>query len=193
MQRGAKHGAGRARWALGYRQFDLVRTDSGETYLTRWWLVDTPAGGICLHRMTAPDARGAVHDHPFSFVAVPVIGGYIEERLNRRDRRSTSKRVIVSWKMAMGFRDERRANVVRVGLDAHTITKLLRVPTWTLLLCGPQITTWGFHQPMPEGTYAHADEDSVTLAAVKSGAVLWTHHEDFDSGHYAPERSGRRS
>lgn len=159
-------GAHAPRWALGYRQFDLVRAEGGETYLTRWWLVKTPFGGIALHRMTAPDARPTMHDHPFTFVSIPLVGGYMEQRLVPREYRTIRRAVA-----ARG--GGHRVNVVRAGIDAHTITELFRVPTWTLLLIGRHRRTWGFLEP-------HGPEGRVF------GTVWrWTKHDAYDSGHYA--------
>lgn len=150
-----------------YEQFALVRYRDRLTYLTRFWLVDTPLGGIALHRMTAPDARDVLHDHPFGFVSFVVRGGYIEDRLNTRTMRVETR--IVD-----------KVNRVR-PFDAHTITHLLRVPTWTLLLVGRPVKRWGFLWRTQE------DDRVVPLAHVPSEAEwLWQDADAFDSGHYLP-------
>lgn len=189
MKRGHDHEAGRGRWALFDRQFDLVRTDSGETYLTRWWLVDTPIGGLALHRMTAGDARDTVHTHPFSFVAIPIVGGYFEKRLDPRTMRWIPRHVSLRRlpKTAKRVSEivQTRVNVVRVGLDAHTVVSLDRVPTYTLLLIGPQRGTWGFLEP-------DVFRDTNPRPGYGVPWWRWTRHDKFDSGHYAPERADRR-
>ncbi len=105
--------------------------------------------------MTAPDARSTVHDHPFGFISIVLRGGYVEARKDPRDGLIHERRV---W----------RVNFMRRS-DAHTITALSRVPTWTLLFCGPNRRSWGFWQ-----------------RTMERGVWTWTHHEHFDSGHYVP-------
>lgn len=147
--------ASKPRWGLFVRQFDLVRTSDGTTYLTRWWIIATPMGGLVLHRMQAPDARITIHDHPFSFASFVLRGGYIERRLRPREMVIDDRRVV------------RRVNVMRKH-DAHSIIRLLRVPTWTLLFVGPQRRTWGFWHEIGGGEWR------------------WIRHDRFDSGHYVP-------
>lgn len=144
------------RWAVWHHQFDLVRAEDGEIYLRRWWLVKTPVGGVALHRMTAPDARPTLHDHPFSFLSIVLRGGYYERRLDARTMQVSSRWV-------------RRLNLMRKH-DAHTIAALGAPVVWTLLLIGKHRRTWGFW----ERVYPQNRE-----------WWHWTKHDAFDSGHYA--------
>ena len=163
-------GAHARRWAVWHRQFDLVREADGVTYLTRWWLVKTPWGGVALHRMDAPDARETVHDHPFSFVSVVLRGGYVERRLRPEVMRVEERHVV------------HRVNRMRAGVDAHSIRELLAVPTWTLLFVGRNRRRWGFWQ---ETEYMNAE--------LPDGAMwTWTDAQAFDSGHYVPLPDGTR-
>lgn len=148
-------GAHSRRWTIWHHQFDLVRAEDGETYLRRWWIVKTPYGGIALHRMTAPDARETLHDHPFSFLSIPVRGGYYEKRLNPRT-------------MEVGGRWVTRFNLVRKH-DAHSIRALTRPVVWTLLFIGKHRRTWGFWE---RSNYS-------------PNFWSWTKHDAFDSGHYS--------
>jgi len=147
-------------WALWHHQFDLKRTADGSIYLTRWWLVKTPLGGIALHRMSAPDARPTLHDHPFSFLSVVLRGSYYEHRLEPRTMRVTRRWVT-------------RFNLVRKH-DAHTIAVLGADVVWTLLFVGKHRRTWGFWEP---DVFSDANGD---------GSVWhWIKHDAYDSGHYA--------
>jgi hypothetical protein len=108
-------------------------TDS-ETYLTRWRLIQTPWFGIYLHRIGTPDSRPTLHDHPWDFTALVLRGGYIERRLDP---------------MTMQVNEEHRirfVNRMRTH-DAHAITRLFRVPTWTLVFVGARRRTWGYFEP----------------------------------------------
>lgn len=163
------------RWSGPYHQFDLTRTDDGSLYLRRWWLFSTPLGGVLLHRMSAPDARPTLHDHPFSFVSIVLRGGYVEDRLDPMTF-TVSGHVV------------RRVNVVRKH-DAHTITRLLRNPTWTLLLVGKHHRTWGFWEPGEARSWNHVPDGAggTERDGTWSARVWrWTKHDAFDSGHYVP-------
>ncbi len=149
------------RWALGHHQFDLMRIVDRVTYLRRWWLVKTPAGGIALHKMTAPDARPELHDHPFPFISIVLAGGYIERRLDPTMMHVDEHHVV------------RRINIVRRH-DAHSIRALLGPVCWTLLLVGRHRRTWGFWEP--DEWHPVGDDPSLWR---------WTKHDAFDSGHYA--------
>jgi hypothetical protein len=146
-------------WAVFHKQFVLVRRDDDVVYLTRWWLVKTPWGGIMLHRMDGPDARTTIHDHPFPFVSIVLRGGYIEDRLD-------PMRMIV-----IHARRVRRINVMRRE-DAHTIRLLTRTPTWTLVFAGRHRRTWGFIEPDAADGY----DMSITR-------MRWYRHDQYDSGH----------
>lgn len=159
-------GAERPRWALGWRhQFDLVRRQDGVRYLSRWWVVNTPLGGVAVHRMDGPDARDVLHDHPFTFCSLVLRGGYVERRLDPLTMRA-SPRPVRRWNRMRKF-------------DAHVIVELLRVPTWTLLWIGPKRRTWGFLEPELEvvGSTAGVPVHRQT------GRWRWTEHTAFDSGH----------
>ena len=113
-------------------RFEIPNLDHPEqTYLSRLRIVQTPWFALYLHRMDGPDSRPTLHDHPWNFVSLILRGGYVERRLDPATMRVT-ERHRVRW-----------VNRVRTH-DAHAITALLRVPTWTLLLVGPRRRTWGY-------------------------------------------------
>lgn len=133
----------------GYRRLRL-RRDDGSVYLDRWGLTLDRVGGVYLHRMTAPDPGLDLHDHPWTFVTVPLWGGYTEERALCREAvelariadafGSTCTRGVVEERLA--FRPR------RMRLDeCHRITHLRRRTAWTLVLRGPRVRTWGFYEP----------------------------------------------
>lgn len=176
----------RPRWAFGWvHQFDLVREADEVPYLTRWWLVNTPLGGIAVHRMMGPDARGTLHDHPFSFVSLVLRGGYVEQRLDPLTLEVDRRRI-------------RRWNRMR-KFDAHVITRLLRVPTWTLLWIGPKRREWGFWEPQEYAVFTQDGEILAMTARNPDGSIpvggvrrpepavpsiwRWTNHHRYDSGH----------
>lgn len=148
-------------WAVFHKQFVLVRRDDDVVYLTRWWIVKTPWCGIMLHRMDGPDARSTLHNHPGAFVSFVPIGGYVERRLDPMTP-SVIEEHRVRW-----------VNVMRRE-DAHSIVRLLRVPTWTVVFVGRYRQSWGFvqvHAIEPVG-----GDDSIVK-------TMWTRHDQYDSGH----------
>jgi hypothetical protein len=63
------------RWLLPYK--DIGWEEIGEEF-TRFTLAKTPWFNVYLHRLKAHQAHPNCHDHPWSFVAVLLKGGYIE-------------------------------------------------------------------------------------------------------------------
>lgn len=163
-----------------FHQFTLTRAVDHVDYLKRWWLLKTPWWGIAVHKMTGPDARDTLHDHPMSFVSFVLVGGYVEQRLDPRS-------------MFVEERTVRRRNVMR-RWDAHTIVRLLRNPTWTLLFMSRNRRRWGFLEPcdgypswnhVPDGEGGTMRDGRWTAPR---GVWAWTQHDAFDSGRYLPER-----
>jgi hypothetical protein len=160
-------------WAF-MQKFEVPDYDRPErNYLTRWRLVQTPWFGIYLHRFDGPDPRSTLHDHPWSFTSLVLRGGYIEADCYSGSR---TKPVGDDW----GLPEEslvvhggwtrleaRAVNRKRAG-DCHTIVKLLRIPTWTLMLVGRRTREWGYVDP--DGTWTrfdlhrHNDEFVAALA-----------------------------
>lgn len=112
-------------------KFEIPNFDTGDNYLTRWRLIETPWFGIYLHRIDTPDSRPTLHDHPWRFAAIVLRGGYIERRLNLHDLTVDE------------CHEVRRLNVMGAGAF-HAITRLLRVPTWTLVFVGRRYRKWGY-------------------------------------------------
>lgn len=63
-------------------RFDIGRPGDG-TYLTRWTLWGSrfhgTGGAVFLHRFQRSDHDGAMHDHPWAFTSVILLGGYHEQ------------------------------------------------------------------------------------------------------------------
>lgn len=146
---------------IRYRRMRLVR-DDGRVYLDRWGLQlirnregvhDRDAwGGIFLHVMRAPDPGIDLHDHPWCFLTVPVVGSYIEERSPSRyaGRYARDADAILAEFSAEQARGERqhvrrwRPRVMRLD-ECHRITDLLGRYVVTVVMHGPVRRTWGFY------------------------------------------------
>lgn len=118
-------------WAFMQR-FEIPTFDEPlENYLTRLRIIQTPWFGIYLHRIDTPDSRPTLHDHPWSFLAIVLRGGYQERVPAVGPERDTAQHTV------------RRFNFKR-ATDLHFISRLLRAPTWTLVLTGRRKRVWGY-------------------------------------------------
>ncbi len=153
-----------ARWAFMER-FEVPDYDGDTNYLTRTRIIQTPWAALYLHRFDGPDPRPTLHDHPWNFTSIILRGGYVERRLDP---------------MTMGVDEAHKIrwiNRVRIG-DAHAIMRLLRVPTWSLMLVGRRRRTWGYWEgPISEDRrwrwtefdrHYHAEEFDQALARRKA-------------------------
>jgi hypothetical protein len=153
----------RGAWAL-WDRFDAPDYEHPErVYRTRWRIVQTPWFGMYLHRHNAHDPRDTLHDHPWPLLSIVLRGGY-KERVGVPDP---------DGRMTVCCSDRTwRAGSIHWmrHTDAHTIYKLLRSPTWTLLLVGrrqpePSWGYWDNGQWVPHDQHPHARDFAAALAA----------------------------
>lgn len=147
------------RWAFMER-FEIPDLDNPErNYLTRWRLIQTPWFGIYLHRMDGPDSRPTLHDHPWPFISFILRGGYDERVRTEPDETGF-------WRAYL--RPVRWINV-KSALDLHSIRRLHRTPTWTLMLVGPRRRIWGYLDDdgtwTPFDQHLHSAEFDAAMAA----------------------------
>lgn len=147
------------RWAF-MEKFMVPNYDDDGTYLTRLRILQTPWFGIYLHRFDGPDPRPTLHDHPWPFLSLVLRGGYVERRLDPLTF-TVNEEHRVRW-----------VNRMRTH-DAHAIMRLLRVPSWTLMLVGRRVRTWGYWEPW-----------ATSADGVIYGPWRWT---AFDRHHHAAE------
>lgn len=108
-------------------------THRGKPYLDRLRIVQTPLGGIYLHRIHEPDLGKAPHNHPWRLMTLVLSGGYTETIWDTPSEHG------VVW-------DRRRArfSLGTISLDqAHRITSV-EGKLWTLALVGRRRGSWGF-------------------------------------------------
>jgi hypothetical protein len=127
----------------------VLRRADGVVYMRRRRIVQTPWFGLYLHRFDAADPGLDLHDHPWWFASIVLRGGYVEEVAAARD---APRQALFAEEFTSCNRGVERAwhapSVHSVRLDeCHSIRRLLRVPTWTLVVCGPRRRTWGFYEP----------------------------------------------
>lgn len=110
-----------------------------DVYLRRWYLLETPWFGLKLHHILRPDADRALHDHPWSFVALILRGGYTEETADVERGVSWDGSL---WQVERPTHRPWSLNVKR-ATDLHRI-HVLHGDCWTLVLNGPKRRKWGF-------------------------------------------------
>lgn len=147
--------------------------DDSDGELHRWRLIETPLGGVMVHRHQGPDPGRVLHDHPWPFVSIVLRGGYVEEVAEARlaplladiaDTHPAPGRYY-------GLREWRRARTVHVMplTHAHRIVALLRKPTWTLVLHGRRRRAWGFYPASGFIDEKTVDYASLDLIGVTDG------------------------
>jgi hypothetical protein len=130
---------GGRKWALMAID-DIESGDNpGHVYLRRWRLFQCPRFAIYVHQIWEADTQGGQevrpHNHPANFWLLILKGGYLEY-LYPWPRHSPHIRYAKvhstgSWR--------------RMGtIEAHYISKLLRVPSWSLVFVGRRNPTWYF-------------------------------------------------
>lgn len=120
-------------WAFLSR-FDIRDEATGELYLRRWRVVQTPWFAVYVHRILRPDKDRDLHDHPWSFVSWVLWGWYREVRA-ARDGWFSRPRHLRRWLSLAWHRAER----------AHRIIEVRPGGVWTLVLTGRRRREWGFH------------------------------------------------
>lgn len=168
----------------GYRRMRLRRAD-GRVYLDRWGFSADRVGGVYLHRMSAPDPGLDLHDHPWTFVTIPLWGGYTEQRAETReaptlallaDRWDTCTRGVVG-QVRVG-----RPRLMRLD-ECHRITALRRHSCWTLVFRGPRRRGWGFY-----GAGGYIDEVTYDLTERRD---LWNENVETSPSLRRRHRAGR--
>lgn len=129
-----------SRWAIYASHIET----GGSRYMSRW-IVQTPWGGLRLHRIHRADADDHPHDHPFDFTSLILAGGYTEER---EFRTPDDAKTALSWGDSIRGRRIWRAFVrgdfiSRKATDFHRLI-YVAPSTWTLVWFGPKRQSWGF-------------------------------------------------
>lgn len=132
------------------KRFEIPDYDNpaGPPSRIRWRLLHTPWFGIYVHKWLQPDPRPTLHDHPWPFLSLILRGGYVEKTIH-------------------GIREVKWANWTSKH-KFHTVTKLMRIPTWSLMFVGKTGPTWGYldsHTWIPFDKHPHSDEFSAALKA----------------------------
>lgn len=105
-----------------------ARGDANSAYLTRYTLIKTRFGQICIHVFHRSDAD-ELHDHPWNFWTFILWRGYVEETPFGRRR---------LWPGMLQFRPAEHRHRVELVNGHKSIT---------LVFMGPYRREWGFVTP----------------------------------------------
>lgn len=138
------------RWS--FMRIRKIRGKDGSVYLWRLYILSTPWFGMMLHRIFREDNQRDLHDHPWNFLSIILLGWYSESyQLNGEH--------------SVSFTTRRRWNYKRAE-DRHSIRIVGRKPTWTLVFTGRRRRTWGFwikrthFEEARAGVYVPVDSES---------------------------------
>lgn len=92
---------------------------------TRFQLLKTPWGNVYLHKLDAPIKHPHPHDHPWSFLAIILSGGYWE-CMNGKTRWQPPGRIL--WRPA-----ETKHNVVTNGTNWSIVITTRKKRDWRLI------------------------------------------------------------
>lgn len=135
-----------SRWAFleGFQ----VKNADGNPQLDRLRIIQTPLGGIYLHRIHAIDDGRDPHDHPWNFISIVLAGNYIDQVWpDPRNLDVYGNRTHYRWKPTI----TKRSMAHKIVLVAGTV--------WTLVFVGPKGKSWRFWTP--EGPVDWKDYDKL--------------------------------
>jgi hypothetical protein len=126
------------RWAF-MKPFDIYdKNGSGEVYLHRLRILQTPWFAVYLHDLNLPDTDNDPHDHPWVFTSFIVRGGYTETVFCSEDRTTAA------GKYDTCKRTWNRRSIHKMKMDrAHKITSV-QPRTRSLIVAGRRKASWGF-------------------------------------------------
>ncbi len=134
---------------------DYIVGGANDPYLLRWFVIPrNPIFNIYLHRFLRDDDDRALHDHPWFWCSLLLLGSYVEHTIARGGIHRRTLRSAGSVKVSGPWRAHR---IELIPWRPFGLERFLPEPqTWTLFITGPRIRQWGFH--CPERGWVHWKE-----------------------------------
>lgn len=123
-----------------------LRNSTGDIYLFRRRIVQTPLFAVYLHDIEAGDEASELHNHPFPFASLILRGGYTEARAVLLPAQTMDGVEVPDWRGSVEHRTLKRGrwNVMPRHTRVHTILHALP-GTRTLVFAGPRKNSWGWY------------------------------------------------
>ena len=130
------------------RQPDFIVGGPESPYLLRWWIIPrNPVFNVYLHQFLRDDDDRALHDHPWPWCSILLVGSYIEHTIAAGGIHRRQIREAPSIKISGPWRAHRIELLPNTPNPANAFETWPRKPCWTLFITGPRIRGWGFHCP----------------------------------------------
>ncbi len=129
---------------------DFIVGGPDRPYLLRWWLLPrNPVLNVYLHRFLRDDDDRALHDHPWHWASILLLGSYIEHTIAAGGIHHQLRRDAPSLKLSPASRAHRIELLREVVDNGDPIVRAddPAVPCTTLFITGPRFRQWGFHCP----------------------------------------------
>jgi hypothetical protein len=147
--------------------YKVIENCDHDPYLVRWYVLRTKWVSLFIHKFIRSDEDRALHDHPWSFLVIPLWRGYIEHTsdpvqmgpfiasrqrrvypiLGTRYRHATFRHRV---ELLKGYRPlpvpSDLVEVTHIDSDGEP---MLELPAWSLFFHFKREREWGFH--LPEG------------------------------------------
>ena len=140
-----------------------IRDCDGSIYMHRWFIFRTNPVAIFVHKFVRSDFERAIHDHPWSFLVIPLWRGYIEHSEGRCGwcRSYTSECICGEWgipgKTGPAIPNSRRVYPLlgirfrraefRHRVELFTNAKGEQLPSWSIFIRFRKRRLWGFWFP----------------------------------------------
>lgn len=125
------------RWGLNTTM--TLKDSTGEVYLFRRRLVQTPWAAIYLHDIANGDEQPELHSHPFPFISLVLRGGYAENVAHPEglEQGPVFRRVHLAGELNVFPRGHGKVHAIVTALPG----------TRTLVLAGRRRDSWGWFVP----------------------------------------------
>ncbi len=137
-----------------------------DPYLHRWYVFRTDRIGLFIHKFVRSDEDRALHDHPWSFLVIPLWGGYIEHS-DRPATQYEKMAAISSWSainsiipdaLDLAALDEQLGRRIAVQRHVwpfistryrnteyrHRVELIESRPSWSIFFRFTKLREWGF-------------------------------------------------
>ncbi len=127
-----------------------------QPYLHRWYVVRTERVSLFVHKFVRSDEDRALHDHPWSFIVLPIWRGYIEhnERLPNIPFDSEHIKELADYVENGPDFVPHQSRVwpilgtrFRSSLYRHRVELIDGKPSWSLFIRFKKVREWGFWLP----------------------------------------------